>query len=46
MVIDFRPLQSSKQAEPKEVTDEGMLIEGKLVQPEYLLSVDYQYYML
>ena len=35
-----------KQFSPNEVTDEGIMIDVKLLQPEYLLSVDYQYYML
>ena len=33
-----------KQFSPNEVTDEGIMIDVKLLQLEYLLSVDYQYY--
>ena len=32
MVIEVKPLQSLKQRQPNEVTDEGMVIEVKLVQ--------------
>ena len=33
-----------KQFSPNEVTDEGIMIDVKLLQSEYLLLVDYQYY--
>ena len=33
MVIEVKPLQLSKQDLPNEVTEEGMLIEVKLLQP-------------
>ena len=33
-----------KQFSPNEVTDEGILIDVKLLQSSYLLLVDYQYY--
>ncbi len=33
MVIEVKPLQSSKQDRPNEVTDEGMVIEVKPLQP-------------
>ena len=46
MVIEVKLLQPLKQAQPKEVIEEGMVIEVKPLQAEYLLSVDYQYYML
>ena len=35
-----------KQFSPNEVTDEGIMIDVKLLQLEYLLLVDYQYYTL
>lgn len=35
-----------KQFSPNEVTDEGIMIDVKLLQCEYLLLVDYQYYTL
>ena len=35
-----------KQFSPNEVTDEGIMIDVKLLQPEYILLVDYQYYTL
>ena len=46
MVIEVKPLQPGKQKSPNEVTDEGMVIEVKPLQYEYLLLVDYQYYTL
>ena len=46
MVIEVKPLQYAKQKSPNEVTDEGMVIEVKPLQLEYLLLVDYQYYTL
>ena len=44
MVIEVKPLQYSKQQPPNDVTDEGMVIEVKPLQPLYLLLVDYQCY--
>ena len=35
-----------KQFSPNEVTDEGIMIDVKLLQPENVLLVDYQYYTL
>ena len=35
-----------KQFSPNEVTDEGIMIDVKLLQKRYLLLVDYQYYTL
>ncbi len=35
-----------KQFSPNEVTDEGIMIDVKLLQSKYLLLVDYQYYTL
>ena len=35
-----------KQFSPNEVTDEGIMIDVKLLQSSYLLLVDYQYYTL
>ncbi len=35
-----------KQFSPNEVTDEGIMIDVKLLQFSYLLLVDYQYYTL
>ena len=35
-----------KQYDPNDVTDEGILMEVKSLQFEYLLLVDYQYYTL
>ena len=46
MVIEVKPLQSSKQPQPNEVTDEGMVIEVNPLQEQYLLLVDYQCYTL
>ena len=34
MVIEVKPLHSEKQQFPKEVTEEGMVIEVKTLQPE------------
>ena len=45
-MIDVKLLQPEKQYSPNEVTDEGILIDVKLLQSEYLLLVDYQYYTL
>ena len=33
MVIEVKPLQSEKQRSPNDVTDEGMVIEVKPLQP-------------
>ena len=41
-----RRLQCSKQKAPSDVTDEGIVTEGKLLHLLYLLLVDYQYYTL
>ena len=38
--------QPRKHSEPKEVTEEGMVMLVKPEQPEYPLIVDYQYYIL
>ena len=46
MVIEVKLLQSQKQLQSKEVTDEGIIIETKLLHNPYLLLVDYQYYTL
>ena len=46
MVIEVKQSQFKKHSKPNEVTDEGMVIDVKPLQPEYLLSVDYQYYTL
>ena len=46
MVIEDNLLQPEKTASPNDVTDEGIEMEVKLSQPEYLLLVDYQYYTL
>ena len=46
MLIEVKLLQLEKQYSPKLVTDDGMLIEAKLLHVEYLLLVDYQYYTL
>ena len=46
MVIEVNLLQRAKHCSPNEVTDEGMLMEVKLLQSLYLLLVDYQYYTL
>ena len=46
MLIEANPSQEEKQPFPKLVTDDGMVIEVKLVQSEYLLLVDYQCYTL
>ena len=35
-----------KQFSPNEVTDEGIMIDVKLLQPRKVLLVDYQYYTL
>ena len=35
-----------KQFSPNEVTDEGIMIDVKLLHSLYLLLVDYQYYRL
>jgi len=45
-VIEVKPLQCQKQPSPNEVTEEGRVMEVKPLQPQYLLSVDYQYYTL
>ena len=44
--MEVKPLQPEKQASSNEVTDEGIVMEVKPVQPQYLLLVDYQYYTL
>ena len=36
MVIEVKPLHFKKQHSPNEVTDEGMVIEVKSLQSEYL----------
>ena len=41
-----RLVQPSKQYSPNNVTVEGTFIVIRLVQQEYLLLVDYQYYTL
>ena len=46
MVIEVKLLQSQKQLQSKEVTDEGIIIEAKLLQELKVLLVDYQYYTL
>ena len=46
MVIEVKPLQLKKQQSLNEVTNGGMVIEVKPLQPSYLLLVDYQYYTL
>ena len=45
MVMEVK-LQPLKQYSPKLVTELGMVTKVKLLQPEYLLLVDYQYYTL
>ena len=44
--MEVKPLQPEKHDPPIEVTDEGIVMEVKLLQPRYLLLVDYQYYTL
>ena len=46
MVTEVKLLHSRKQLSPKLVTDDGMVTEVNLLQPWYLLSVDYQCYTL
>ena len=46
MVMEVKLLHHEKQALPKLVTKLGMVMEVKLLQKEYLLLVDYQYYTL
>ena len=35
-----------KQFSPNEVTDEGIMIDVKLLQPEYLEVIDYQLFVV
>ena len=42
MVMLVKPEQSEKHSEPKEVTEEGMVMLVKLEQLRYLEVVDYQ----
>ena len=46
MVTEVNFGQYSKQFSPKLVTDDGIVTEVKLLQCQYLLLVDYQYYTL
>ena len=46
MVIDVKPLQPWKQAHPNEVTDEGIVIEVKPLQPEYVDIIGYQLFVV
>ena len=46
MVIEVKLLQNEKQLLINEVTEEGMVIEVKLLHSSYLLLVDYQCYTL
>ena len=46
MVTEVKLQQLLKHPFPKLVTDDGMLIEVKLLHCQYLLLVDYQYYTL
>ena len=46
MVMDVRLRQFSKQLYPKYVTELGTAMAVRLLQPLYLLLVDYQYYTL
>ena len=41
-----RALQPEKAELPIDVTEDGMFMAVRALQPEYLLSVDYQYYTL
>ena len=43
---EVKPLHFSKQSFGNEVRDEGIETEIKLLQSQYLLLVDYQYYTL
>ena len=44
--MEVKLLQNSKHLSPKLVTELGMVMEVKQLQPVYLLLVDYQYYTL
>ena len=44
--MDVREEQTAKQYSPKLVTEDGILMDVREEQPQYLLLVDYQYYTL
>ena len=44
MEIVVNPMQLRKHSSPNDVTFKGMEMDVKLLQPSYLLLVDYQYF--